>query len=256
MKFCALGSGSAGNSFVVQESNTTLLIDCGFGLNETISRLDRYGIHPDQLDAILITHEHEDHINGAFSLSNKYNIPIYLSHGTFKMAQKKINTNYNILFNFIHNTKPFSINELKITPIPVPHDAREPFQFMFESNSKSLAIITDLGFVTNYLIKTLKEITALVIECNHDKGMLNNSDYPQSLKDRIGGMYGHLENMEAIRLLKAINHKGISWIAAAHLSEKNNDENLVRQLIAEATNKEMEVIKVIDQKDGLNWLAV
>ena len=256
MRFCSLGSGSSGNSFVIQDNVTTLLVDCGFGLNETVSRLERYDIKPDQLNAILLTHEHEDHIKGAFSFSNKYKIPIYLSYGTFKMCKKSINDNYDINFNIIHGMKSFMISNIEVTPIPVPHDAREPFQFMFKSNTKSIAIITDLGFVTNHLIKILKEIKALVIEFNHDKKMLSNSDYPQSLKDRVSGMYGHLENMESVKLIKSINHTGIKWIAAAHLSEKNNDENLVRRLISDATLKEKGMIKIIDQKRGMDWLNI
>jgi|TARA_B110000967_G_C18732752_1_gene483447 phosphoribosyl 1,2-cyclic phosphodiesterase len=148
------------------------------------------------------------------------------------------------------------INDIKVTPIPVPHDAREPFQFMVESNLKSMAIITDLGHITNYIIKTLKEINALVIEFNHDKNMLINSDYPQSLKDRVSGIYGHLENMESIKLLESINYQGIEWIAAAHLSEKNNDEKLVKRLIADVTKKGPESIKVIDQINGIDWLDI
>ena len=256
MRFCSLGSGSAGNSFVVQDDKTTLLVDCGFGLNETVTRLNRYDIKPEKLNAILLTHEHEDHIKGAFSFSNKYKVPIHLSHGTFKMCKKRINDKYDINFNIISGSKSFMINDIEVTPIPVPHDAREPFQFMFESNFKSIAIITDLGFITKHLIKTLKEINALVIEFNHDKNMLIDSDYPQSLKDRVSGMYGHLENMESIKLLKSINCKSIKWIAAAHLSEKNNDKKLVKQLIADATLKGDESIKVIDQMNGIDWLNI
>jgi len=256
MRFCSLGSGSSGNSYVVQDNDTTLLVDCGFGLNETVMRLDRYGIKPEELNAILLTHEHEDHIKGAFSFSNKHRIPIHLSHGTFKMCKKRINDNYDIDFNIIRSSQSFMINGIKVTPIPVPHDAREPFQFMIESNVKSIAIITDLGHITNHIIKMLKEINALVIEFNHDKNMLIDSDYPQSLKDRVSGIYGHLENMESIKLLKSINYEGINWIAAAHLSEKNNNEKLVKRLIADATLKGPESIKVIDQINGIDWLTV
>ncbi|MDB4138200.1 MBL fold metallo-hydrolase [Methylophilaceae bacterium] len=256
MRFCSLGSGSSGNSFVVQNEITTLLVDCGFGLNETVTRLSRYGVSPDKINAILLTHEHEDHIKGAFSFSNKYKVPIYLSYGTFKMCKKRINDNYDINFNIIESTQSFMINDIEVTPIPVPHDAREPFQFMFKSNLKSIAIITDLGFITNHIIKTIKEIKALVIEFNHDKTMLVDSDYPQSLKNRVAGLYGHLDNMESIKLLKSINYEGINWIAAAHLSEKNNDDTLVRRLISEATLKDSESIKVIDQMNGIDWLSV
>ena len=256
MRFCSLGSGSSGNSFVVQNEITTLLVDCGFGLNETVTRLGRYGVSPDKINAILLTHEHEDHIKGAFSFSNKYKVPIYLSYGTFKMCKKRINDNYDINFNIIESTQSFMINDVEVTPIPVPHDAREPFQFMFKSNLKSIAIITDLGFITNHIIKTIKEIKALVIEFNHDKTMLVDSDYPQSLKNRVGGLYGHLDNMESIKLLKSINYESINWIAAAHQNEKNNDDTLVRRLISEATLKDSESIKVIDQMNGIDWLNV
>lgn len=256
MRFCSLGSGSSGNSFIVQDNSSTLLIDCGFGLSETVTRLDRYGLKPDQLNGILLTHEHEDHVKGAFSFSNKYNIPIYLSHGTFKMCKKRINENYDIDFNIISGVKSFMINDIKVTPLIVPHDAREPFQYKFESKRKSIAIVTDLGFITKHLIENLKNIKGLVIEFNHDKSMLINSDYPQSLKDRVSGMYGHLENMESIKLLKSINYKDIKWIAAAHLSEKNNDEDLVKRLISEATMKENEYIKIIDQTNGIDWMSV
>ena len=256
MRFCSLGSGSSGNSFIVQDNSSTLLIDCGFGLSETVTRLDRYGLKPDQLNGILLTHEHEDHVKGAFSFSNKYNIPIYLSHGTFKMCKKRINENYDIDFNIISGVKSFMINDIKVTPLIVPHDAREPFQYKFESKRKSIAIVTDLGFITKHLIKNLKEINGLVIEFNHDKSMLINSEYPQSLKDRVSGIYGHLENMESIKLLKSINYKSIKWIAAAHLSVKNKDKKLVRRLIYDATFKEQESIKIIDQAEGIDWLNV
>ena len=256
MRFCSLGSGSSGNSFVVQDNVTTLLIDCGFGLKETVTRLNRYGIKPGELNAILLTHEHEDHIKGAFSFSNKYKVPIYLSHGTFTMCKKKINVSYDINFNIINSFQSFMINDIEVTPIPVPHDAREPFQFKFNSKLKSIAIITDLGFITKHLIKNLKEINALVIEFNHDKNMLIDSDYPQSLKDRVSGLYGHLENMESIKLLRSINYKSIKWIAAAHLSKNNNNEKLVRTLIADATHKEHESIKIIDQVNGMDWLNI
>jgi len=112
MEFCSLGSGSSGNSFIVKNNQTILMVDCGFGLKETIDRLERYQIKPNQISAILLTHEHEDHIKGAFSLANKFQIPIYLSYGTYQMCQKKINDGYQINFELIRNFDSFMIENV------------------------------------------------------------------------------------------------------------------------------------------------
>ena len=130
------------------------MVDCGFGLKETIERLERYQINPSKITSILLTHEHEDHIKGAFSLANKFQIPIYLSHGTYQMSHKKINDGYNIKFELINNFDSFMIDDISVSPIPVPHDAREPLQYRFDCMDKSIAIMTDLGKITNMLYKS------------------------------------------------------------------------------------------------------
>ena len=137
MQFCALGSGSQGNSFLVRHDDSCILIDCGFGLAETEKRLERHQVNPSEINAILLTHEHEDHVKGAFSLSNKYELPIYLTHGTYRMCEKRNKSSFNIDFKFIVNEKIFNINNLSITPITVPHDAREPVQFKFVTKESS-----------------------------------------------------------------------------------------------------------------------
>ena len=255
MEFCSLGSGSSGNSFIVKNNQTILMVDCGFGLKETIDRLDKYQINPNEINAILLTHEHEDHIKGAFSLANKFQIPIYLSYGTYQMSHKKINDGHKIKFEFIKNFNSFMIDDISVSPMPVPHDAREPLQFRFDYMEKSIAIMTDLGKITKHVVKKLSKINLLVLEFNHDDEMLNDSDYPASLKKRINGQYGHLENKESLKLLSSISHPELSWVIAAHLSEKNNKIDLVKQMIFEIVNKHNSNVGVIDQDLGLEWIS-
>ena len=255
MEFCSLGSGSSGNSFIVKNNQTILMVDCGFGLKETIDRLERYQIKPNQISAILLTHEHEDHIKGAFSLANKFQIPIYLSYGTYQMCQKKINDRYQINFELIRNFDSFMIENVLVSPIPVPHDAREPCQFRFDCQDKSIAIITDLGKITKHVVEKLSKVNLLVLEFNHDEKMLNSSDYPDSLKKRINGHYGHLENKESLKLLESINHLDLQWVIAAHLSEKNNHIALVKKMIFEIVDKKNSNVGIIDQELGLEWVS-
>jgi len=255
MEFCSLGSGSSGNSFIVKNNQTILMIDCGFGLKETIDRLEKYQINPSEINAILLTHEHEDHIKGAFSLANKFQIPIYLSYGTHQMSHKKINDGYKIKFELIKNFDSFMIDDISVSPMPVPHDAREPLQYRFDCMDKSIAIMTDLGKITKHVVQKLLRINLLVLEFNHDDEMLSDSDYPDSLKKRINGQYGHLENKESLKLLSSISHPELSWVIAAHLSEKNNKIDLVKQMIFEIVDKYSSNVGVIDQDLGLEWIS-
>jgi phosphoribosyl 1,2-cyclic phosphodiesterase len=139
--------------------------------------------------------------------------------------------------------------------MPVPHDAREPLQFRFDYMDKSIAIMTDLGKITKHVVQKLLRINLLVLEFNHDEEMLKDSDYPASLKKRIDGEYGHLENKESLKLLSSISHPELSWVIAAHLSEKNNKIDLVKQMIFEIVNKHNSNVGVIDQDLGLEWIS-
>jgi len=253
MKFCSLGSGSSGNSYLVSENTTNILLDCGFSVTEIESRMNSRGIHPSEITAIFLTHEHDDHSKGVFALAEKYNKPVYLTYGTLKMCDKKIRKSYQLIFKIISPLEIVNMGDFKIFSIPVPHDAREPVQFKFESEHHSLAIITDLGFGNNELIKSIKEINALVLESNHDSNLLNKSKYPKALKNRINSNYGHLSNEQSLQILKKINLKKLKWLGAAHLSIENNSPELVKNSWASLYSKG---INIIDPNHGLDWVSI
>jgi phosphoribosyl 1,2-cyclic phosphodiesterase len=177
MQFASLGSGSAGNCMVVQAATTKVLLDCGFGVKETLLRLQKLDIAPEQISGILVTHEHDDHAKGAFKLAAKFNIPVWLTHGTLKMCERYIPENVPVVTRIIDSHTQFSIDALEITPYPVPHDAREPTQFVFSDGQHKLGVLTDAGSATQHIEQVLSGCDALVLECNHDLNMLEIGPY-------------------------------------------------------------------------------
>jgi len=256
MKFCSLGSGSLGNSYILAHGEQVIVIDCGFNISEFQKRIKKLQIDPLSITAMLLTHEHEDHSRSIFSIASKYNLPIYLTHGTYKMCQKKINKNKVNEFIFINFLEVFKIGNIKITPIPVPHDAREPVQFKFEYNDKKIAIISDLGFGNQMLIDQIKNVDALILESNHDDNLLAKSKYPKSLKDRISGKYGHLSNTESAKILDLINTKNLLWLGASHLSKENNTSDLVKNSWRKVLKNNSIGINIIEQDNVTNWVTI
>jgi len=253
MKFCSLGSGSSGNSYVVSKNNTNILVDCGFSVSELEGRMAQREIKPTEITAIFLTHEHDDHSKGIFALAEKYNKPIYLTYGTLKMCQKRIKKSYNLTINIISPLDTLEFNDFIISIIPVPHDAREPVQFKFESEKTTLAIISDLGFGNKELINSIQHINALILESNHDENLLNKSRYPKNLKDRIRSSYGHLSNEESLEILKKINLDNLKWLGAAHLSKENNSPELVKGAWKKVF---VDQINIIDPDFGMPWVSI
>ena len=225
MQFASIGSGSAGNGLVVKEKNTRLLLDCGFGLKDAIERLARINLLPEQLTGILITHEHEDHAGGVFKLAKKYQLSVWMTHGTHRMLERTL-PNESVHVHIIDSHTEFSIDDIQITPFPVPHDAREPVQYVFSNGDKRLGVLTDTGCSTPHIEAMLSGCHALVLECNHDLNMLMNGAYPHSLKQRVSSRLGHLDNLSAAKILSKIDTSNLQHIVAAHLSEKNNTPSL------------------------------
>lgn len=253
MQFASLGSGSAGNSFVVKHNQSFLMIDCGFGIQDIIFRLDRLKESPENIAGILLTHEHEDHVKGAFKLANKFKIPIWLSYGTYKMCEKHIIDSYEIKLNVIDSHTSFEIHDFLIQPFPVPHDAREPTQFILSNGNYKLGILTDTGSSTTYIEQVLHDLDALIIEFNHDHDLLEASEYANSLKKRISGKLGHLDNQAASDILGKIQFKKLKYLVAAHLSEKNNTEDLVKDSIVKKIGCERDWIGIANQSEGTSW---
>lgn len=253
MRFASLGSGSAGNALVVQSGKTTVLLDCGFGVREMQLRLGRLGLEAERISAILVTHEHDDHIGSALQLSARHNIPLYLSHGTLQSTGKR-----DVLStaHLIDSHTDFAIGDIQIQPYPVPHDAREPVQFSFSNGEHRLGVLTDTGMSTPHIERTLSGCHALVLECNHDLEMLEKGSYPHSLKQRIKSRYGHLDNTTASELLSRLDNRQLQHIVAAHLSAQNNTPELAKTALSHALGCHQDWIGVAEQEHGFDWRCI
>jgi len=256
MRFASLGSGSEGNGLVVQAGKTHLLLDCGFGIADTANRLERIGLSPANIDAIVVTHEHDDHVGGVPRFARKHGIPVYLTYGT--MVAAGISRFDDVAITIIDSHTPVPIADLELRPFPVPHDAREPAQFVFCDGRCSLGVLTDTGVSTSHIEAMLSDVDALVLECNHDVDMLMKSAYPHSLKQRIAGRLGHLDNSAASGLLGALpnTNSRMQHVIAAHLSKQNNTPALARRALAAALGCDDDWIGVASQEDGFSWREI
>ncbi len=254
LRFASIGSGSEGNGLVVEAGPTRVLMDCGFSLTETRARLALLGLAPEDLDAVVVTHEHSDHIGGVARLAAKYELPVWCTHGTW--INWRTQTDALPWVEMIDPRRSFSVGELEIQPFAVPHDAREPVQFVFRAGSRMLGVLTDAGHVTPHIAASLSGVQALVLECNHDADMLAAGPYPPGLKRRVGGQYGHLENRQAAALLEQMDVSGLRHLIAAHLSQKNNTPALARSALAQALDCETDWIEVACQQEGFGWRTI
>lgn len=254
MKFASLGSGSEGNALLVAAGRTLVLMDCGFGLQDTLSRLARLGVSAGQLSGIVVTHEHGDHIGGVARLARKFDLPIWLTHGTLRSQPEDFAGIAGL--HEIDPHRAFAIGEVEITPYPVPHDAAEPVQFVFSDGARRLGVLTDTGCSTAYIEQTLSGCHALVLECNHDSDMLMGGDYPYSLKQRVGGRFGHLSNRDAAGILGKLDTSRLQHLIAAHLSRKNNTVSLAVTALSGALNCEADWVGVATQGEGFAWREI
>ncbi len=254
MRFASLASGSRGNSLVVESGGTRLMLDCGLALRETERRLARLDLAPDDIDAILVTHEHSDHADGALAFADRHGKTVWLTHGTWRAIGESAPPGERV--RIIDSHTPFAIDGVEVRPYPVPHDAREPAQFVFSDGARRVGVLTDTGTSTLHIESMLTGCEALVLECNHEARMLAAGPYPAWLKSRIGGAFGHLANETAARLLAALDTRGLQHIVAAHLSQENNTPDLARNALAGALNCDPDWIGIASQEEGFGWRSV
>ncbi|HXX85007.1 MAG TPA: MBL fold metallo-hydrolase [Casimicrobiaceae bacterium] len=251
MRFACLGSGSEGNGLLVEADGTYLLVDCGFAIADTVARLQRLAVAPEAVAAIVVTHEHSDHIGGVAAFAARYETPVWLTFGTLSAVEDRFAALSRVRGFDSHNR--FAVGGIEVQPFPVPHDAREPVQFVFSDGCRRLGLLTDLGVSTRHVEMSLSGCDALLLECNHDLDMLANGDYPASLKARIAGKFGHLDNGTAAGLLARLDNSKLKHVFAAHLSQHNNRPELARTALAGALNCSAEWIGIADQHEGFGW---
>ena len=252
IRFAMLGSGSKGNATLIEHGSTRVLVDCGFNLRETEQRLARFGIEPASLAAILVTHEHGDHLSGVGRLARKHRVPVWMTYGTHRVwADAKVPH----LIRFSPHQR-FEIGSLAIEPYPVPHDAEEPCQYVIGALGKRIGILSDAGHISTHMRSVLADCDALMLECNHDPQLLRDGPYPESLKARVAGDRGHLSNGQAAALLRGYAHARLQHLVLTHLSETNNRPELALGAVKAAMGGEHAGLRCAEQEQGVEWCEV
>lgn len=230
-----------------------VLIDCGLGIRQLLSRLAEAGLQPEDINAVFITHEHGDHIGCARSLALRYRIPVWMSHGTHAALGLP---DFDGLLHLARDGKAIDLGGLQLTPFTVPHDAREPMQLSCTDGSAKLGMLTDLGHATAHVLAHLSGCDAMLLECNHDTALLEQSVYPSFLKRRVGGDYGHLSNAAAADIARAVMHSGFKHLVAGHLSQQNNRPELAQAAMAAALGCNADDIVIAGASRGTPWLNI
>lgn len=252
-RFASLGSGSRGNATLIEAGRTSILVDCGFPAREFIARCEHLGFDPASLSAILVTHEHGDHIRGVGAVARRFNIPVWLSPGTWCAGR------FGELrepHHFSGHDGGFALGELWAQPVPVPHDAREPTQFVFHHRESALGLLTDLGSITPRIVDAFDGVDALLLECNHDQDLLAAGPYPPSLRTRVGGRFGHLANDQAAAFLGDIEHARLRHLVAGHLSEQNNCPGMARDALEGVADHISDRLHLLIQDDISDWFPI
>jgi phosphoribosyl 1,2-cyclic phosphodiesterase len=253
MRFVSLGSGSRGNASLIETGNTRILLDNGFALRELERRLEQVQVAADSIDAVLLTHEHQDHVRGVGPLARRYKLPVWMTAGTNHQGRCGELPSLHLINSHGGN---FRIGDIEVEPFPVPHDAREPVQFVFSSGTSRLGMLTDAGNWTPHILELLSSCSALFLECNHDDAMLANGPYPPALQRRVGGPLGHLSNRQAAEFLRKLDHGRLNRLVASHLSEKNNTPDLVREALTSVSPEIGKRLAFALQDEVSDWFPI
>lgn len=238
LKCCSLYSGSTGNSFFVQTEDTKILIDAGVSCKKIEQALGSIDVSPKDIDAVLITHEHIDHTKSIAMLSKKYGTPIYANSETWNALLKTNDKLSNADIHIFDNNSNFQLNDLKIHPFSTPHDASNPCGFNIFKDKKKISIATDLGHISDDIIKNLENSSLLMLESNYDSNVLKYSSYPYSLKQRIAGPKGHLENCITGQTIAHLINSGLENALLIHLSKENNFPELAYETVTQELQKQ------------------
>ncbi len=223
--FQVLASGSKGNAVLVCSPKTRILVDAGTTCKQIVQRLEKTPVRANRLDALLLSHEHVDHVSAAGVISRKFDLPVYLSRGTLENLPPTTGQLSSV--SVFGTGRSFDVGDLRIHPFATSHDAREPAGFIIDHDGSRLGICTDLGIVTNLVRVRLQGCHGLILEANHNVEKLMEGPYPWFLKQRIKSAHGHLSNEEACELLETVYHDTMQSVVFAHLSETNNHPDLV-----------------------------
>ena len=249
-RFASLGSGSRGNGTLVELGDQRILVDCGFTVKQAEVRLARLGLKAAELTAIVVTHEHADHIGGVGALAYKYGIPVYATFGTLEAGRSSA----PVLGQAISAHAVFRLGNVEVQPVVVPHDAREPTQFVFRHDGLSIGVISDLGSVTPFVVQRFQELDGLFMESNYDEAMLLRGRYPERVKRRIAGDLGHLSNVQAADFLSAVAHPCLR-VVIGHVSEENNHADLLTDTFA-AHAERVSTLAFATQDNGMDWTEI
>jgi phosphoribosyl 1,2-cyclic phosphodiesterase len=263
LRFSSLASGSSGNATLVEASVvggpiTRVLVDCGLGPRRLAASLATRGCAVADLDAVFVTHEHSDHVGGVLALHKRHGTPVWASAGTWAAATAR--EGKAIAAHVACDGEPIIVGALTLHPFAVPHDSAEPLQLVCSDGRSRLGIVTDLGEPTAAVAFALQGCDALLLECNHDRAMLDDGPYPIWLKRRIGGARGHLSNLQSAALLDACRHDGLRHVVAAHLSRQNNEPALALAALQGALSGSLAFgtpqLHVADGEGGCAWIAL
>lgn len=234
LKCCSLFSGSSGNSFFIQSENTKILVDVGVSLKKIEQALEsNFNLNLNNIDAILVTHEHIDHTKSLNLISSKYNLPVFATHGTWSSISDKCTKIDKSNINIFSINKTFHIGDLRIYPFSTPHDASEPCGFNIYNNNSKISIATDLGHINDNIFNNLKDSSFLMLESNYEPNILKMSNYPFQLKRRIASNTGHLSNSQAGEVISKLINYGLKDTLLIHLSKENNVPEIAYQTIFE-----------------------
>ena len=256
MEFTSLGSGSGGNGTVIRAGNTTLLIDCGFSRRALQDRLNERCVAMEQLDAILVTHEHGDHLKGVPIVARLHQIPVYASRGTVDAMRQRISKFESVeyLLNEIEAGVAFRVKDVDVYPIDVPHDVKEPIQFVCRYNGAGVGVLTDCGSYTEEMVTHYSRVNGLLLETNHDSHMLATGPYPARIKQRVAGDFGHLNNRQSREFAQRIHHVNLQQLVLGHISQHNNERGLIEREFDNFPSGTS--VTYASQDGGTDWLSV